>query len=282
MPILTRSDVRIAYDVTGNGPPVLLVQGAGVCGEGWRPQVDALAGRFTLITFDNRGFGRSSMPAGRLTIEDMAEDALALADAVGAARFHLAGHSMGGLIAQEVALRAPERVLTLSFLCTFARGPQASRITPALLLTSLRMRIGPRAARRRAFLSLVMPSSYLQQVDQTALAARLQSLYGYDLANQPSFVMQQVRAMARFDRAGQLSRLRDIPTLVVSATHDRIAHPAYGRELASLIPGARYVEIADAGHAVTIQRADVVNELLARHLEGARDEATGAARGTVT
>lgn len=271
MSILPRLDARLAYQVSGTGPAVLLVQGAGVCGTGWEPQVEALKDRYTVVTFDNRGFGSSSMSTPQLTIEDMAGDTLALADALGFERFHLVGHSMGGLIAQEAALRAPARILSLALLCTFAHGRQAARLSPALLLTSLRMRIGPRAARRRAFLSLVMPASYLRQVDDAALAARLEALFGYDLASQPAFVLQQVRAMARFDCADRLSALGGIPTLVTSATEDRIARPVYGRELAAMIPGSRYVEIAEAGHAVTIQRADVVNDLLVRHLTGASE-----------
>jgi pimeloyl-ACP methyl ester carboxylesterase len=270
MPFVETSGGRVHYFVEGTGPPVLMVQGAGVIGEGWRPQIDALAPRFRIAAFDNQGIGRSTRPRRRLTIEAMALDALAVADALGFERFHLAGHSMGGLIAQQVALTERARVLTLSLLCSFAHGRQAAALSTAMLVAALRMRIGTRAMRRRAFTELIMPAAYLASIDGTALAERLRPLFGHDLASQPAFVMQQVRAMSRFDAAPRLGALAGMPTLVISASEDRIARPAFGRELASLIPGSRYDEIADAGHAVTIQRAEEVNALLFEHFEHGR------------
>jgi pimeloyl-ACP methyl ester carboxylesterase len=265
---------HIHYSVEGNGPVVLLLQGVGLVGEGWRPQINGLRNRFTLVAPDNRGIGRSSARNGRITIEDMAADALAVMDSIGVDRFHLAGHSMGGTIAQEVALRARERVKSLAFLCTFARGPQGSKLTPGLLLTALRMRIGTRQMRRNAFLQLVMPPDYLRQVDRATLAEDLRPLFGHDLAEQPSVAMKQVRAMSRYDASARLKDLGDIPTLVLSASGDRIARPAYGRELAAAIPSARYVEIDNAGHGVTIQRAPEVNALLSDHFTASEGLAT--------
>lgn len=275
MPLIETRGARLHYFVEGDGPAVLMVQGAGVIGEGWRPQIDALRSRFTVVAFDNRGVGRSTLPPGRLTIDEMALDAMAIAAELRLERFHVAGHSMGGLIAQQLALSAPKRILSLSLLCTFAHGRQAATMSIPMLITAVRMRLGTRAMRRRAFTELVMPDSYLAGVNGAALAEQLKPLFGHDLANQPAFVMQQVRAMSHFDAATRLSVLAEIPALVVSATEDRIARPEYGRELASLIPGARFVEIPDAGHAVTIQRADEVNGLLIEHLTGANASVPG-------
>ena len=171
MPILTTAGASLLYSRAGNGPPVLLIQGVGVVGNGWTPQVDGLRERFTLVSFDNRGIGASTTRDGRLTIEDMAADALAIMDAEGIERFHVAGHSMGGVIAQALALRVPARVKSLAFLCTFVRGKDGSKITMPMLATALRMRIGTRAMRRNAFLELIMPQRYLRQIDRVALAA---------------------------------------------------------------------------------------------------------------
>ena len=91
-------------------------------GGAWAPQIEALSGRFQCLSFDNRGLGQSQPLGARLTVEQMAEDALALMDAQGWASAHLIGHSMGGLIALQGALSARARVLSLSLLCTFARG----------------------------------------------------------------------------------------------------------------------------------------------------------------
>ena len=264
--------VRLRYTVAGDGPPVLLIQGVGVIGEGWRPQIDGLSDPFTLISFDNRGIGGSTMPTGRLTIPDMASDALALMAAIGFERFHVAGHSMGGLIAQEMAFRQPARIASLALLCTFAHGPQGARPSVGMLLTALRTRIGTRRMRRHAFVELVMPPEYLQKANREQLAERLRPLFGRDLADQPPIVIKQVRAMGKYDAGDRLHRLGGIPTLVISAAQDRIARPAFGRELAKAIPGAVYVELPNAGHGVTIQRAHDVNELLVAHLTRAESQ----------
>ena len=277
MPRISRDGASIAYSRAGKGTAILMLQGAGLVGNGWRPQIDALSDRYTIITTDNRGIGGSARGSGSLTIEAMADDALEILKAERIDRFHLAGHSMGGLIAQQIALTAPQRVLSLALLCTFTRGSQGSRLTPAMLLTALRMRIGSRQQRRRAFMELIMPPHYLQRVDGEELADRLRPLFGYDLASQPAIVMQQVRAMSRFDVSARLPALANIPALVLSATHDRIALPAFGQALAAAIPGSRYVEWPEAGHGVTIQCAAEINDLLADHFTQADQRQRAAA-----
>ena len=269
MKTLQTDGALVAYQRRGEGPPVLLIQGVGAVGEAWRPQVDSLADRFSLIWFDNRGIGGSEVGGSPLTIDAMAADALAIMDAEGAREFHVAGHSMGGVIAQAVALRAPERVKSLAFLCTFARGQDGARFTFSMLVTALRMRIGSRAMRRRAFLELIMPVRYLDTIDCDALAERLAPLFGHDLADQPSIAMTQLRAMSRYDASARLNTLANIPTLVVAAAEDRIARPEYGRALAAAIPGAEYVELPDAGHGVPLHRPEEINTLLAAHFTGA-------------
>ena len=263
---LQTPDATIHYIREGTGTPLILVQGAGVIGEGWRPQIDALRGRYAVVALDNRGIGGSTYRAPALSIGDMAGDVLAIADAEGFDRFHLAGHSIGGLVAQEIALRARHRVLSLALLCTFERGRQASRLTPDIIWKGLRTRIGTRAMRRQAFMELVMPAAYLAGADRAALASQLATLFGRDLADQPAIVMTQLGAASRFDVSGRLNELAGLPTLVLSARHDAIALPQFGRALAARIPGARYVEMADAGHAVTIHCAREVNGVLAEHL----------------
>ncbi len=266
MPTLATTGASLRYSRTGDGPPALLIQGVGVIGNGWTPQVEGLRGRFTLVSFDNRGIGASVNRDGRLTIEDMAADALAILDAEGIDRVHVAGHSMGGVIAQALALQAPTRIKSLAFLCTFARGKDGSKVTLPMLATALRMRIGTRAKRRSAFLELIMPERYLEQVDRPALAAQLEPLFGHDLAEQPPIVMEQLRAMSKYDAGARLRELETIPTLVVSATDDRIASPGdRTRARRGRYPGSKYVEIAEAAHGLPIHRPAETNALLAEH-----------------
>lgn len=268
MPTITADDgARISYQRSGEGPAVLLVQGVGIVGEGWRPQVLGLRDRFTVVCLDNRGIGESSLPKGaEVSVPRMASDALAVMDAERIDRFHVGGHSLGGAIAAQIALSATPRIKSLTLMCTFAHGKQGARIDAEILVSGLRTRIGTRRMRRRAFLELVMPRAHLDSLaDVDGYAAELAPLFGHDLADSPAVAMKQLRALGRFDARDALATLR-VPTLVVAASGDRIARPAFGRELAAIIPGARYVEIDDAGHGVTIHRPADVNRLLGDHL----------------
>lgn len=268
MPTVTTATAQVAYLKEGSGPAVLLLQGVGLVGEGWRPQIVKLRESFTVIAPDNRGIGGSRAFDSDITIEAMAADALAVLAAEGIDRFAIVGHSMGGLVAQQVALTAPARVASLSLLCTFSRGKQGATLSGSMLLTALRTRIGTRRMRRHAFLSLVLSSHALAGADRDAWAAKLAPLFGHDLADQPAVVMKQVRAMSRFDVREKCKSLSSIATLVVSAAEDRIARPAYGEDLAAAIPGARFIELQNAAHGVPIEQPAVINELLLQHLLG--------------
>src|SRR5678816_4531102 len=175
---LDRLGVAICYELAGQGPPVLLIQGVGVVGEGWRPQVDALKQRFQMLIFDNRGIGKSVPCTGPISIEAMAQDARAIMDAAGWDSAHVVGHSMGGVIAQQLALDCPQRVRSLSLLCTFGRGKDAARLTPSVLWMTLRTRMGTRRMRRRAFLEMLWPKTELQTVNLDELAVQIATLVG--------------------------------------------------------------------------------------------------------
>lgn len=262
---LDRPDgTRIHYQVEGQGPAVVCIQGVGMGGVAWRPQVEALREGHRVVWIDNRGIGGSTL-SGELGIEHMADDALAVMDALEMREAHVIGHSMGGVIAQELALRAKDRVRSLSLLCTFARGKDAVSLSPGMMWIGLRTRIGTRRMRRHAFLEMVMPASKLAG-DRDALAEELGAVFGRDLADQPAIAMKQLGALGRHDASGRLGQLASVPTLVVSASEDRIARPRFGRQIAELIGGARYLELDDAAHAVPVHDAPRVNALLLEHL----------------
>ena len=262
---IATSDGDLSYACAGDGPPVLAIQGVGVIGRGWRPQVDALSRQYRFITFDNRGIGTTDRGTGALTIEQMALDAIDVINAERVDQVHVLGHSMGGLIAQQLALTHRARVKSLSLMCTFADGARATRLSGRILVLALRSRIGTRAMRRNGMVRMIMPDDYIRQRDPTALARDLGDLFGRDLADQPAIIQQQLRAMSRYNALSRLGELSGIPTLVMSGRHDPIAPPALGQEIASRIGGARYVEFADASHALPIQLAEQVNAVLADH-----------------
>ena len=144
---------HFAYRMRGDGPPVLLIQGTGVHGDGWQPQVDGLAGRYRCLSFDNRGVGRSQPVGAVLSVAQMADDSRALLDAVGWESAHVVGHSLGGPIAIQLALQSPTRVRSLALLCTTARGRDVFPLTLRSLGLALRMQVGPRVLRRRVLRS---------------------------------------------------------------------------------------------------------------------------------
>jgi pimeloyl-ACP methyl ester carboxylesterase len=172
-------------------------------------------------------------------------------------------------VAQHLALAARARVKSLALLCTVARGRDATRLSWRMLWLGLGSRLGTRRSRRRAFLRIVLPPAAVAGADLDALAARLEPLFGHDLADAPPITMRQLGALRAYDATARLAELAGIPTLVASATHDPIAPPRFGRALAAAIPGARFVEHAGASHGVPIHGAEEVNTLLAEHLAAA-------------
>jgi pimeloyl-ACP methyl ester carboxylesterase len=262
---------RLAYEVVGEGPPVLFIQGVGVHGRGWLPQVETLSSHFRCLSFDNRGLGGSQPLALPLNVERMAADASALLSVQGWDSAHVVGHSLGGPIALELALSAPERVRSLALLCTVARGRDATRLTRRMLWLGLRSSVGTRRMRRRAFLEIVLPRETLRRGDTDELAVRLEPFFGHDLAEQPPVAMRQLRALRAYDASARLGELPGVPTLVISAENDPIAPPRFGRALAAGIAGARFMEIAGASHGVTIQCAAQINALLQEHFTRAEE-----------
>jgi pimeloyl-ACP methyl ester carboxylesterase len=256
----------------GQGPPVVFIQGVGVHGRGWTPQVEDLRADYECLTFDNRGMGASQPVGAPLTVEQMAADTLWLMDRAEWASAHVVAHSMGGPIAIEMSLTRPERVRSLALLCTVARGKDATTMTGRLLWLGLRSRIGTRRMRRRAFLDIIMPPGALRGVDRDALAAHLEPLFGHDLAEEPPIAMTQLSALRAYDASDRLPRLAGIHTLVMSAAHDPIAPPKYGRRLAAGIPDARYIEFSDASHGLPLSHPARVNELLRGHLREAQSK----------
>lgn len=261
-----RQGCRLTAKVSGSGPPVVLIQGVGLHGDGWLPQVAALEQAYTCLRLDNRGIGRSLPIGSALSVEQMAGDVRALMDAAGWDDAHVVGHSLGGLVGLALALESPRRVRSLALLCTGAAGRDLVTLSWWSFRIGVRMKMGPRSHRRRAFLEMVMPASSLWGADHEAIAASLAPLFGYDLADQPLISLKQAAAARSFSAADRLDELPAVPTVVVTGAEDRVSLPAHGAALARRLPHARYVELPGGAHGLTIHCADEVNELLREHL----------------
>jgi pimeloyl-ACP methyl ester carboxylesterase len=275
--ILEHRSCRLSFSVAGSGLPVLFIQGVGVQGDGWLPQVEGLRDHHECLTFDNRGMGKSQPIGDLFSIEQMADDARAIMEAHGWQSAHVVGHSMGGLIALCLALTVRDRVRSLALLCTFANGRKAAPLTPRMIWLGVRTQIGTRRMRRRAFLRLVMPPDVLAAMDRDAMAEHLAALFGHDLGVQPPIVGKQLKAMRAYNASTRLSELAGLPTLVASSSYDPIAPPHLGRAISNGIKGSRFVEWTDASHGAPVQFPQRVNELLRDHFAAA-EELKGRAR----
>ena len=236
----------LPFESTGDGPPVLLIMGLGLPGDAWWRTVPVLARACRVITFDNRGAGRAEV-AGRLTIAGMAADAVAVLDAAGVERAHVYGMSMGGMIAQELALGFTERVGWLVLGATSAGGALATPPDPATLAFLARRATMPDEEGRWAS----VPYVYSERTRGSG-GARI----GEDFARrrghafQPAGYRAQLAAAVGHDAAARLGAIA-VPTLVVHGAEDRMVPPANGRALAATIPGARLLEVEDAAHLYT-------------------------------
>jgi len=280
LPILNFGGCALSYTIEGAGPPVLLIQGVGVHGSGWLPQLPALTPNFTCLTWDHRGIGTSQPIGSKISIAQLVDDSLALMDSQGWDSAHIVGHSMGGIIAQEPALHARSRVKTLTLMCTVAKGSDATGLTWFRFWTGSRTRIGPRAARRRAFLQIVLPPSEVPTDKQKRadLAEQIAKYFGHDLADHSPHEMKQLLALGAHDTTPRLAELAGIPTLVISGELDGIAPARCGQALANAIPGAKYVEFHGAAHGVPMMRAEEVNNVLLSHLTATPESSTSYER----
>jgi pimeloyl-ACP methyl ester carboxylesterase len=237
-------DVSIAWDEQGSGEPVLLVQGLGYTRPGWSRVPSLLAERFRVLAFDNRGMGESGHGTPPYSVPQLGADAVAVLDAAGTERAHVVGVSLGGMIAQEVALAYPERVDRLVLGCTTPGGPRSYPMPD-------------RSVRAFAEFAQLPPEEGLRRLVLNALAdgtaeARpelVEEVYRYRLANRPDPTAWQAQATAAvgFDALDRLGSIA-APTLVLTGTADTVVDARNSELLAAAIPGARLVTFEGAGH----------------------------------
>jgi 3-oxoadipate enol-lactonase len=266
MPYARASDgVQLHYEVHGraSNPTVLLIQGLGADKHGWDMQRYALARKYHVIAFDNRGAGRSDKPFGTYSLEQMADDAISVLDHVGVEQAHVVGASMGGAITQIVGLTHPHRTASLTLVCTACRNHQWRRELLGSWATTAAER-GMGALSRDAARWVIGPRSF----------RRLLPLFGWlgPLAmGRPSHAfVAQARAILAVDdaMADELVNIA-VPTLVVVGNQDILTPRGDSEELADLIPTAELVVISGAAHGLMIEHATTFNSVLGDFLERA-------------
>jgi 3-oxoadipate enol-lactonase len=254
VPTIEANGQTLYHEVHGDGEPLLCVMGLAANSLAWLPNVQAFAARHRTVIFDNRDVGQSTMAEGQYEIADMARDALALADGLELDSFHLLGVSMGGAIAQEIALQAPERVTTRTLAVTFASGGRWARKLSEVW-----------GARRRKIsleehvdeLMLLNHSEQFFEDEQTVDWLR-QMILADPHPQPPDGFARQLDASSRHDARDRLGSL-EMPVHVIGAERDILVPVWKSRELAELIPGARLTVLERAPHGCSLERADEFN-----------------------
>jgi pimeloyl-ACP methyl ester carboxylesterase len=240
--------LRIAYELRGTvhrrRPWLVLIQGMGFDRLGWEPVLSRLRRHFRLVLVDNRGFGRSGRPAGSFAVADMAGDIVAVLDAAGIGRAHVLGVSLGGMVAQELAITHPERVDGLVLAGTTPGWPFAYPMPAASVrLIAATARMAAETARRRHTENALSARTVQHRPE---IARRLLELQGSRPAG-PGALAAQAAAGARY--AGRLRQARiRARTLVLHGGADAVVDPRNGRLLADRIPGARLMIFPELGH----------------------------------
>ena len=258
MRVVERPDgARIAWEAEGpdGAPAVLLIMGLAYPAAMWFRLVPALAERFRVIRVDNRGAGHTGdVPGAPYTVETMAADCLAVLDAAGVQAAHVVGISMGGLMAQELALTAPERVLSLCLTATHPGIAHAVVNPDAMAMLMKRGEMTPAEAAEASVPYNYAPATPRERIEED-WAVR------FPLAETNDGYMAQAVGTSQwdgFDRVGGITA----PTMVLHGELDALVPPDNGRILAERIPGAELVLVPDANHVLMTDQPEQVTKVL--------------------
>jgi 3-oxoadipate enol-lactonase len=254
MPFAENDGVKIYWEETGEGQPILLVMGLGWTSCMWHRTRDLLEAKYRVITFDNRGVGRSEVPPGPYAIATMAADAAAVLDAAGVNSAHLYGISMGGMIAQEFTLQYPARVKSLILGCTAAGGPAALQPAPEVLQVLMRRGMTPEEALEAIDPFIYDPGTPREWLGQD----RKLRLEWYPTADGYISQLQGIMAWEAYSRLSQIA----VPTLVIHGESDQLIPPGNAKLLADRIPNAKLVMIPHASHIFPTDQPKIADQAL--------------------
>lgn len=263
MATTTRDGVKLHYERHGDaGEPLLLVMGLGGPLEFWEFQVPVLARHHRVAIYDNRGVGRSDKPAGPYDIATLADDAVAILDACDFARAHVVGLSMGGMIAQELAIRYSDRVGAMVLAATYARPDEDARKMGAS--QSLDPKTIEPKQMFKFLMSMVLTPEFIARERTWLRATRERILVNFTVEG----LVAQLAAVMAHDSVEKLQHVT-APTLVMKPAADKLVPPRSSDELAALIPGATLQTFDGASHGFNVEQADKFNravlDFLASH-----------------
>jgi len=269
MPKVRVNDIEIYYEEYGQGEPLVLIMGLGANTTDWDMQIPTFSREFLVVAFDNRGAGRSDKPVMRYTIALLADDAAGLLDALGIASAHVYGVSMGGFIAQELALRHPYKVRTLILGCTSCGGRQSVVASQEHITLMASLAQSPPEEAAEKGLSLLYSEEFIAHKREELIQRTLASAH---LRPPPDAFFRQMQAAIHHKTYDRLPQIR-CPTLIITGSDDKIVQSENSRILVERIPGAELAVLEGAGHGYAVECAEesnaIVLDFLRHHRQGA-------------
>lgn len=258
---LTESTPRIHFEVHGeSGDFVVMIMGFGMRGKLWQPQYDDLARDHRVVVMDHRGVGASpDAPARPLRMRDLASDVVRVMDEVGADRAHLVGVSMGGMIAQELAVTRPARFASVTLIATHPGRSVRTLPGPRALRHFVHAMSGTPEQRRAAMFGLLYTPEFVARATPEALVQRMRQQFG--TPTKLSVLGAQLAAIVRHDVVARLGQLK-MPVLLVRPGRDVLVPPLGLDRIAARVPHAEVLRFEDAAHGVTFQKASELNAAL--------------------
>jgi pimeloyl-ACP methyl ester carboxylesterase len=262
MTVIPVGDIELDYERSGTGPPLLLIMGMSGTSLSWgEALLSELRRDFDVIAYDHRGVGASARLQGPITIREMAEDASGLLAALEIDSAHVLGISMGGMIAQELALMHPEQIRTLTLGCTYCGGPRSVHLSEDVLQRIVHARkSGDRALALRASWETNVSAEFAADEEEWARFVARADQRSVALA----VIAQQAFAISKHDTSEQLGAIEP-PTLVLHGSADELLPVANGHLVAELIPGAQLEIFDGVGHMFFLERPQHSAELLRAH-----------------
>jgi pimeloyl-ACP methyl ester carboxylesterase len=262
MPTANVGEIELDYERSGEGPPLLLVMGMSGTREHWgEPFLRALRSHFAVIAYDHRGVGGSRRMSGSFTIADLAADAIGLLDALAIERAHVLGISMGGMVAQEIALARPELPVSLTLGCTYCGG-EGSMLAGEDVLSVLGQALASRDRERAVRASWEVNVSSEFAADEEAWARFRETSMRRAVAL--SVLIEQMKAISEHDTSARLEEIV-APTLLIHGDADRMLPVTNAHAIARRMPGARLELFAGVGHLFFWERAERSAELVREH-----------------
>ncbi|MGA7704847.1 MAG: alpha/beta hydrolase [Solirubrobacteraceae bacterium] len=262
MPLAKAGQIELSYDRAGEGPPLLLIMGMSGTKHHWGERVlERLRGNFETIVYDHRDAGDSTRTGEPFTIVDLAGDATGLLDALGIESAHVMGISMGGMVAQELALAEPERIASLTLGCTYCGGEGSALASEGVMRKLAEaMSSGDRPTAIRASWEVNVSPSFAANQAEYDRFLKTGMKYGMPV----EVIMRQMQAIAGHDTSGRLASLAP-PTMVVHGTLDQLLPVQNGRMIAGLVPDSRLEILDGVGHLFFWEQPERAAELVREH-----------------